>query len=445
VVTHIDNRYSCPHHKVCGRFSFGAQNIACFLFAEGKSSEAFPLCATSRETRGLPHHPLQSFFPSAFSKSALRRASRFSKFPSALTKSALRRVAGSGDCSPLLPAAGASADCNEVAVLPVSLAVLFGSAVAAPTSVASRGGRTPAAAAPFRFTSTSTASVRTFRAAEGTARGSSAEQSTIKARDSARMRTADEMSGGLMNMLQPGCNQAATLILFFLHSGHEERSDRRRSDELGSRRVIAAATAVRCQNQRGSAAGRSRSIAMQIVDGGGRRAAATAAGLRLILLAPLALVQIAPRVEASFQTPWVTAGTTPRVAELLTDTSVRGSAILRDSQCMLNEGQGSAREPCVLPINANVSLLRRGAGETTGVDVAMDVFPGPSCGYSESAVSYLQVFTCAACTPGDPSPCFSDSDVTYHYPLRGALFRTKTDATVIRIIFPEGFDASQVR
>lgn len=186
--------------------------------------------------------------------------------------------------------------------------------------------------------------------------------------------------------------------------------------------------------------------AMQTVRGGAQRAASAAGLLRLISLSALALVQIAPTVEASFRTPWVTAATTPRVAELLMDTSVRGSAILRDSQCILGEGQGqSAREPCVLPFNANVSLLRRGAGETTGVDVAMDVFPGPSCGYVEDAVSYLQAFTCKACNPGDPPPCFSDSDVTYHYPLRGALVRSETDATVIRVTFPEGFDASQVR
>lgn len=156
----------------------------------------------------------------------------------------------------------------------------------------------------------------------------------------------------------------------------------------------------------------------------------------------IALAQVTFPVEANFRTPWVTSATTPRVAELLTDTSMRGSPLVRDSQCDLAEGLG--QNPCVLPINANMSLLSRAAGELTGVDVTMDVYPGPSCTYSDSAVSYLQAFSCQACNPGDAEPCFSDSDVPYHYPLRSALFRSETDATVIRVIFPKGFDASQV-
>lgn len=159
-----------------------------------------------------------------------------------------------------------------------------------------------------------------------------------------------------------------------------------------------------------------------------------------LFLATLAQVNVL--VDANFRTPWVTSATTPRVAELLTDTSVRGSALVRDSQCELAENQGM--NPCVLPINANISLLSRGAGETTGVDVTMDVYPGPSCSYSESAVSYLQAFSCQVCNPGDNVPCFADSDVPYHFPLRSALFRTEDASTVIRIIFPKGFDASQV-
>lgn len=158
----------------------------------------------------------------------------------------------------------------------------------------------------------------------------------------------------------------------------------------------------------------------------------------------LAALQLSSEgVQAS--SPWVTQGTTPFVANMLSDTSVRGSAIVRESQC---ETQGSLRDgemPCVLPINANISLARRGAGDTTSVDVSIDVFPGPSCDYQDTrAISYARAFVCSVCSPGDRAPCNPKSDVWYHYPMRGAIFHDQARATVIRIIFPSGFDASNV-
>ena len=94
---------------------------------------------------------------------------------------------------------------------------------------------------------------------------------------------------------------------------------------------------------------------------------------------------------------WVSPNTSSRVIEWLHDTSAQGSPVLHESleqvylgasssalivrngQCDSKLGPSDAVLPCVLPFNANISLLKRGAGETTSVDVSMDVYPGPRC------------------------------------------------------------------
>ena len=157
----------------------------------------------------------------------------------------------------------------------------------------------------------------------------------------------------------------------------------------------------------------------------------------------LALLQLFS-VEARIESKWVTQSTTSRVAAMLTDNSVRGSALVRFTQCDTKEDESDAVLPCVLPINANISLERLGAGETTGVDVTMDVYPGPRCKFNEKSTSYAKTFICDVCRPGDSLPCNAESDSYYHYPLLGALHHDENIATVIRIIFPQGFDASDV-
>ena len=160
----------------------------------------------------------------------------------------------------------------------------------------------------------------------------------------------------------------------------------------------------------------------------------------------LALLQLSLEVGGSFQSIWVTTGTTPRVAELLLDTTARGSVLPPEVQCEASSEFGVAELPCVLPINANISLLKRGAGETTGVDVSMDIFPGPKCNFVEEPDVYNRHFTCALCSPGDSAPCSGASDIYYQYPYRSAIVHNEEQelATMIRIIFPSGFDASQV-
>ena len=162
------------------------------------------------------------------------------------------------------------------------------------------------------------------------------------------------------------------------------------------------------------------------------------------MLCALAVLQLSVGVGGNFQSKWVTAGTTPRVAELLTDATMRGSALVPNAQCEVAETASTAELPCVLPINANMSLLRRGAGETTSVDVSLDVFPGPRCTFVETPKSFNRHFECSLCKPGDGPPCSGVSDIFYKYPYRGAVYHDGQVATVMRLIFPSGFDASQV-
>jgi len=87
--------------------------------------------------------------------------------------------------------------------------------------------------------------------------------------------------------------------------------------------------------------------------------------------------------------------------------------------------------PCVLPMNANISLLDPGAGTATTVDVTLDVYPGPSC-VRQIGANYLKDWTCQQNPDGPP----------LHDPLEHAIVHNELYMTLIRIILPEGFDAS---
>ena len=178
----------------------------------------------------------------------------------------------------------------------------------------------------------------------------------------------------------------------------------------------------------------------------------------------LALVVLVRRAQA-FRSPWVSPNTSSRVIEWLHDTSAQGSPVLHESleqvylgasssalivrngQCDSKLGPSDAALPCVLPFNANISLLKRGAGETTSVDVSMDVYPGPRCRWQEiqpGLGSYTRSFVCEY-VEKHPEPDKGDDESFFHHaPLRGAIVHDDEIATVIRIIFPLGFDASGV-
>jgi hypothetical protein len=113
------------------------------------------------------------------------------------------------------------------------------------------------------------------------------------------------------------------------------------------------------------------------------------------------------------------------VAEWLTDFSTRGSSIRRDfAQCEnVTTKFEDAVLPCVLPINANISLENAAAGATTDVLVSIgtqfnscsgtkvhiltqnalpDAFPGPKCTLQTTTDTfpYMRYYLCDVCAPG---------------------------------------------
>jgi hypothetical protein len=89
--------------------------------------------------------------------------------------------------------------------------------------------------------------------------------------------------------------------------------------------------------------------------------------------------------------------------------------------------------PCVLPINANVSFSDLGAGTRSDVSVDLDVYPGPKC-MRQGGSSYLKDWTCDQAPEATP----------YHDPLEHAIVHDELYMTLIRIILPEGFNASSI-
>jgi hypothetical protein len=186
-----------------------------------------------------------------------------------------------------------------------------------------------------------------------------------------------------------------------------------------------------------------------------------------LAVASLASLLFSWHAVSAFQSSLVTPKTSPKVAEWLLDPSVKGSRILHESpelaplgassqvlvsrngQCEAKSNSRAAEMPCVLPINVNMSLAKRGAGERTAVDVSMDVYPGPKCKFEEPKVgqgSYAHQYKCEKTQHRDDDEFF-----WYHSPLRAAIFHNEDSedseeniATVIRFIFPSGFDASEL-
>jgi len=104
-----------------------------------------------------------------------------------------------------------------------------------------------------------------------------------------------------------------------------------------------------------------------------------------------------------------------------------GASFSHDGRC--NEDRVPL--PCVLPMNANISLLDSGAGTPTTVDVTLDVYPGPSC-VRQTGTNYLNDWMCEQ----------SESSPPFHDPLEHAIVHNDLYMTLIRIILPEGFDAT---
>ncbi|KAJ1490257.1 hypothetical protein T484DRAFT_1777826, partial [Baffinella frigidus] len=104
-----------------------------------------------------------------------------------------------------------------------------------------------------------------------------------------------------------------------------------------------------------------------------------------------------------------------------------GASFSHDGRCSSDRPPS----PCVLPMNANISLLDPGAGTATTVDVTLDVYPGPSC-VRLTGSNYLKDWDCLQ-SPNSPP---------FHDPLEHAIVHDEVYMTLIRIILPEGFDAS---
>lgn len=91
-----------------------------------------------------------------------------------------------------------------------------------------------------------------------------------------------------------------------------------------------------------------------------------------------------------------------------------------------DDTQMTTGTPCVLPVNANVTILDRGAGTRTPADVTIDVYPSMACGYKQST----SIFYAWECSPTNVEP---------------AVIHDFIYKTVIRIIFPPGYNTSAAR
>jgi len=93
---------------------------------------------------------------------------------------------------------------------------------------------------------------------------------------------------------------------------------------------------------------------------------------------------------------------------------------------LCNGAEIDTSAPCTLPVNANITVTDRGAGTQTPADVAMDVYPSRACTWSAGTTRFF-AWTC-------------ESDL-----IEPAIIHDELYKTVIRIIFPPGFDASSAR
>jgi len=114
----------------------------------------------------------------------------------------------------------------------------------------------------------------------------------------------------------------------------------------------------------------------------------------------------------------------PRPASLLVLSWLFVFADSLSPPSLLLHSAGCPSLPCVLPVNANITLSDYGAGVSSTASISLDLYPGPLCDYDGTSSSFFNKWVCGT---GSENPTHND----------GSYFN------MVRILFPPGFDTQQ--